>query len=90
MISRTGPPTYNLEGGGKQSPDVFCASLATLLAAERSDDGWVRGARALCDMYAGVDAQRFGTILLSMAGGRTGSAIAEGARWLLPRWQAVS
>jgi hypothetical protein len=41
-------------------------------------------------MYAGVEAQRFGSILVSMAAGRTGSAIAEGARWLLPRWQAVS
>ena len=72
------------------SPGGFCASVADLLAAERSDDGWVRGARALCDLYAGVDAQRFGSILANMAAGRTGSAIADGARWLLPRWQAVS
>jgi hypothetical protein len=88
MINRVGPPAHNMEG--KLTPDAFCASLANILAAERSDDGWVRGARALCDMYASVDAQRFGSILVSMAAGRTGSAIAEGARWLLPRWQAVS
>jgi hypothetical protein len=72
------------------SPDVFCARVGDELAAERSDDGWVRGARALCNMYAGVDTVRFGTILSTMASGRTGSAIAEGARWLLPRWQALA
>ena len=72
------------------NPEAFCVRARGELAVERSDDGWVRGARALCDMYASVDAQRFGTILVSMAAGRTGSAIAEGARWLLPRWQAVS
>jgi hypothetical protein len=72
------------------SPGAFCALVGTELGAERSDDGWVRGALALCDMYAAVDAQRFGGILVSMAAGRNGSAIAEGARWLLPRWQAVS
>jgi hypothetical protein len=88
-VNRVSPPTHNLEGS-KPSPEAFCNSLADLLSAERSDDGWVRGARALCDMYAGVDGQRFGTILGSLAGGRTGSAIAEGARWLLQRWQAVS
>jgi hypothetical protein len=41
-------------------------------------------------MYAGVERQRFESILVTMAAGRSGSAIAEGARWLLPRWQAVS
>jgi hypothetical protein len=85
---RAGPSTYG--DGAQMSPGAFCASVGSVLAAERSDDGWVRGARALCDMYAGVEAQRFGMILASMAAGRTGSAIAEGARWLLPRWQAVS
>jgi len=87
-MNRVGPSTY--AEGAQLSPDAFCASVANFLAAERSDDGWVRGARALCDMYAGVEAQRFGSILLSMSAGRSGSAIAEGARWLLPRWQAVS
>jgi hypothetical protein len=33
-----------------------------------------------------VDAKRFEAILVSLATGRTGSAVAEGARWLLPRW----
>ena len=88
-MNRVGPPSHHADGG-QLTPDAFCASLGSVLAAEKSDDGWVRGARALCDMYAGVEPQRFGTILVSMAGGRTGSAIAEGARWLLPRWQAVS
>jgi hypothetical protein len=87
-MNRVGPSTYS--EGGQLNPDAFCARIGSVLAAERSDDGWVRGARALCDMYAGVEAQRFGSILVSMAAGRTGSAIAEGARWLLPRWQAVS
>jgi hypothetical protein len=88
-MNRGGSPMHNGEDQ-QLSPDAFCASLGNLLAAERSDDGWVRGARALCDMYARVDGPRFGTILVSMAAGRTGSAIADGARWLLPRWQAVS
>jgi hypothetical protein len=87
-MNRVGPFTH--AEGAQLTPDAFCASVSSVLAAERSDDGWVRGARALCDMYAGVEAQRFGSILVSMAAGRTGSAIAEGARWLLPRWQAVS
>ena len=88
-MNRVGSPTRN-DDGGHLSPEAFCLSLGNVLASERSDDGWVRGARALCDMYAGLDAQRFGTILTSMAAGRTGSAVADGARWLLPRWQAVS
>ena len=71
------------------TPEAFCARVREELAVERSDDGWVRGARALCEMYAGIDAPRFETILASVASGRTGSAIAEGARWLLPRWQAL-
>lgn len=88
-MNRVGPQPHHAEGQSL-NPDAFCASVGHLLAAERSDDGWVRGARALCDMYAGVDAPRFGSILVNMAAGRTGSAIADGARWLLPRWQAVS
>ncbi len=87
-MNRGGPLSY--AEAAQLTPDAFCASVGSLLAAERSDDGWVRGARALCDMYAGVEAQRFETILIAMAAGRSGSAIAEGARWLLPRWQAVS
>jgi hypothetical protein len=33
---------------------------------------------------------RFEAILLSLATGHTGSAIADGARWLLPRWHIVT
>jgi hypothetical protein len=66
----------------------FCAGVRIQLAAERADDGWVRGAGALYEMYAGVDAPRFEVILISMASGRTGSAGADGSRWLV-RWQAL-
>jgi hypothetical protein len=72
------------------SPEVFCASVRDELVLETSDDGWVRGVRSLCEMYGGTDARRFEMILLQMAGGRTGSALADGARWLLPRWQMVA
>jgi hypothetical protein len=68
------------------SPEVFCHRTRSELAVEHSDDGWVRGARAVCELYADVDATRFETILVSLATGRTGSALADGARWLLPRW----
>jgi hypothetical protein len=71
------------------SPEAFCLQTRDQLSVERSDDGWVRGARAVCELYAGVDPRRFETILTSLATGRAGSAIADGARWLLPRWQAV-
>ena len=71
------------------SPDAFCASARGELAGEDSDTSWVRGARAVCDLYAAVDASRFETILTSLATGRAGSAIADGARWLLPRWRAA-
>lgn len=73
----------------RMTPEAFCARVRDELAVERSDDGWVRGARALCEMYAGIDAPRFETILVGLASGRTGSAIAEGARWLLSRWRAL-
>jgi hypothetical protein len=69
---------------------VFCNRIRDELASEHSDDGWVRGARALCELYADIEPGRFEAILVSLATGRTGSAIAEGARWLLPRWQVVS
>ena len=72
------------------SPEAFCLRTRDQLAVEHSDDGWVRGARAVCELYAGVDATRFETILVSLSLGRTGSAIADGARWLLPRWHVFS
>jgi len=70
--------------------DVFCRGARNELAAWSSDDGWARGALALCEMYADVDRDRFEAILISLAAGRTGSAIADGARWLLPRWKAAT
>jgi hypothetical protein len=71
------------------SPEEFCVGVRIQLEAERADAGWARGASALCGMYAGVDAPRFEAILVGMASGRTGSAVAEGSRWLLVRWQAL-
>lgn len=71
------------------NPEAFCANARGELARENADDGWVRGARAVCELYADLDTNRFETILTSLATGRAGSAIADGARWLLPRWHAV-
>ena len=71
------------------SPEAFCVDARGELAGENGDDGWVRGARAVCELYAALDANRFDAILTSLASGRAGSAIADGARWLLPRWQAA-
>ena len=68
--------------------EVFWRRARTELATRNSDDGWARGALALCEMYADVDRDRFEAILVSLATGRTGLAIADGARWLLPRWKA--
>ena len=72
------------------SPEAFCRRTREELVSEQTDDGWVRGARALCEIYADVDAMRFEAILLTLANHHTGSAIADGARWLLPRWQSVA
>ena len=70
--------------------DVFCLRTRGELTTANSDEGWVRGARALCDLYSDVEPDRFEAILVSLATGRTGSAIADGARWLLRRWKAAS
>ena len=50
----------------------------------------VRGVRAVCQLYADLEPARFEAILSSLATGRTGSAMADGARWLLPRWLLVA
>ncbi len=71
------------------SPEAFCVDARGKLTGESEDDGWVRGARAVCELYADLDANRFESLLTSLATGRAGSAIADGARWLLPRWQAA-
>jgi len=70
--------------------DVFCLRTRSELAAWNSDEGWVRGARAVCALYSDVEPDRFEAILVSLATGRTGSAIADGARWLLPRWKTAT
>ena len=67
-------------------PETFCLEASRELAVENSDVGWVRGARAVCELYADIDPARFEAILNSLATGRSGSAMADGARWLLPRW----
>ena len=71
------------------SPELFCANARGELYSESANDGWERGARAVCELYADLDASRFETVLTSLATGRGGSALAEGARWLLPRWKAA-
>ena len=71
------------------NPEAFCVNARSELAREHANDAWVRGARALCELYAEVEPHRFETILAGLATGRAGSAIADGARWLLPRWQAT-
>jgi hypothetical protein len=71
-------------------PEGFCHRTRDELGGENADEGWVRGALAVCELYADVDAMRFEVILLSLANGRAGSAMADGARWLLPRWHLVT
>ena len=69
------------------TPDAFCAAIREELAQLRSDDAWARGARGLCEIYAGAETGRFELILSQLARGSAGSALVEGARWLLPRWR---
>jgi hypothetical protein len=59
------------------------------LSALRGDEGWVRGADGLCDLYARATSDRFELILEQAARGTAGSAFADGARWLLPRWRGA-
>ncbi len=69
------------------TPEAFCAEIHEELAQLSSDDALARGARGLCEMYAGTEALRFERILSQMARGSAGSALVEGARRLLPRWR---
>lgn len=69
------------------TPSAFCTAMREDLTRLNSDDAWARGARGLCDWYAGTDAARFELILNQVARGSASSAVAEGARWLLPRWR---
>jgi hypothetical protein len=72
------------------TPDTFCAAIRRELTASLADEAWMRGATGLCDMYAAATPERFEVILEQTARGSNGSALTEGARWLLPRWRAAA
>jgi hypothetical protein len=69
-------------------PMAFCKDALVELSLLSSNDGWVRGAQAMCEMYAATDTERFELILRRLSVGTTGLAVTEGARWLLERWQS--
>jgi hypothetical protein len=71
------------------APTTFCHDTLLELAPFSHNDAWVRGAHAVCDMYAGADAVRFEGILRRLAVGTSGSALTLGATWLLKRWQVA-
>jgi hypothetical protein len=71
------------------SPQTFCAQIQADPAIALSDESWARGACALCEMYAGVDGQRFEAILDQIVASRSSSVLADGARWVLGRWTAT-
>ena len=79
----------SVDYGSSMSPRAFCSAMLEELAGESHNDQWVRGAYAMCEMYPSVDARRFETILEGFAAGGPRTALAEGARWLLPRWRAT-
>jgi hypothetical protein len=68
-------------------PTTFCKNALDELALLSHNDGWVRGAHALCEMYAATDARRFEAILRGLSLGAGGLALTDGASWLLARWQ---
>lgn len=68
-------------------PTTFCKAALLDLASLSPNDGWVRGAYAVCEMYATADAGRFEVILRRLSLGTGGTALTEGASWLLARWQ---
>jgi hypothetical protein len=68
-------------------PTTFCRDALHELASMSHNDGWVRGAYAVCEMYGAADATRFETILRRLSLGTGGTALTEGATWLLARWQ---
>jgi hypothetical protein len=69
-------------------PMAFCKDALVELNMLSSNDGWVRGAQAMCEMYAATDTERFELILRRLSVGTTGLALTEGARWLFERWQS--
>ncbi|MDQ6671795.1 MAG: hypothetical protein M3069_13825 [Chloroflexota bacterium] len=68
-------------------PNLFCKAALHELASLSPNEGWVRGAYAVCEMYGAADPGRFEVILRRLSLGTGGSALAEGASWLLARWQ---
>ena len=72
-----------------RDPGHICHVGSQRAGADRSDDGWVRGARVATEMYS---TSRSAALVdddpdqPGVGPGRLG--VAEGARWLLPRWQA--
>jgi hypothetical protein len=69
-------------------PTTFCEAALAELAFLSTNDGWVRGAYAVCEMYAATDAGRFEVIIRRLSLGTPG-ALTQGARWLLDRWQVA-
>jgi hypothetical protein len=72
------------------TPEDFCAYVRAELVLHSTDVSWVRGARALCEMYAHTNAVRFEAILTQLARGQENSALADGGRWLLLRWHSAN
>jgi hypothetical protein len=72
------------------TPEAFCASIQADLAMQSVNEAWVRGARALCELYRQTDAQRFDGILSDPAASTANSAVAAGERWLLARWHSAN
>lgn len=70
------------------SPATFCTAMLEELAHELADEQWVRGARAVCEMYASVDGQRFEAILDGLTAVSRPTALSEGAFWVKTRWRA--
>jgi hypothetical protein len=66
-------------------PMVFCKDALVELSLLSSNEGWVRGVSAICEMYAATDIQRFEVILTRLSAGTSGLALIDGARWLLDR-----
>jgi hypothetical protein len=82
MLRLPPPPTL--------STSEFCRAVLDVLRGERGSDASVRGARAVCEMYHDAAPGHFEIILVQLARGSASSRLAEGARWLLPRWIEAS
>lgn len=78
----------------RRLPDVapFCAAIREELGAtsEGMRESWARGALSIVQLYANLDSARFDEVLQQLARGAARSALADGARWLVPRWRQES